>query len=82
VECVRGMGLPLAVLINRYGTGSAEVDEYCHAEGIPIAATIQDDMRIAEAYARGSGLLEAAPEYRSVMRGLLAGLRSLAGGAA
>jgi len=82
VECARSLALPLAVLMNRDGCGTDQTDAFCRAEGIPVIGRIRDDRRIAEAYARGRGLIEAAPEYRALMEEVLGSLRDIAGGRA
>lgn len=79
-ECARSLGLPCAVVVNRDGEGSDELDAYCASEGLPILARIAEDRRIAEAGARGLGLLEAAPEYRSAMDAVFRKAVELAGG--
>lgn len=58
------LALPVAVVVNHDGIGDAGVDEYCAAEGIPILMRIPMDRRIAEAYSRGTPLVEALPAYR------------------
>jgi len=79
VECARSLALPLAVLMNRDGSGTDATDAYCESEGIPVIGRIRDDKRIAEAYARGRGLIEAAPEYRALMAEVLRSLEAIAG---
>ncbi len=71
VGIVKTLGLPARVVINRDGIGAAPVAEYCAGQGVPVALRIPLERRLAEALARGVPLLEAAPEYRPVLRGLL-----------
>ncbi len=64
VGLVREMQLPFAVVINRDGIGDDKTASYCRAEGIPIAAKLPDDRRIAEAYSAGQMITEAVPACR------------------
>ncbi len=64
VGLVREMKLPFAVVINRDGIGNDETESYCQAEGIPIAAKLPDDRRIAEAYSSGKMIVEAVADCR------------------
>ncbi len=69
VETVRELDKPFAVVLNRHGIGNDGVERYCAAEHIDIIATIPNDRKIAEAYARGSLLYqEMPPVKRAVMR--------------
>jgi MinD superfamily P-loop ATPase len=65
VELVRELNLPFAVVINRYDAGDEDVEEYCRAEGICIAAKLPDDRHIAEAYSSGKIIVRELPEYRN-----------------
>lgn len=58
------LGLPVAVVVNHDGIGDAGVDKYCAAQGIPILMRIPMDRRIAEAYSRGTPLVDTLPAYR------------------
>ena len=71
VEAVRRLGPPVGVVINRAGIGDDRVARYCQEEGLAVWAEIPDDRRIAEAYARGRMVGEAAPEFGRVMESLL-----------
>jgi MinD superfamily P-loop ATPase len=63
VETVRGLGLPVGVVVNRLGVGDDRVRAYCREEGIEILAEIPDDRRVAEIYSRGGIVVEALPEF-------------------
>jgi len=64
VEVARDeLRLPVAVVINRTGIGTKDVDRYCEAEGIPVLMRIPMDRRIAEAYSEGRTIVETLPEY-------------------
>ncbi len=79
VEMVRELRLPFGVVVNRMGVGDRRVHEYCQAEGIPVLLEIPDDRRIAEAYSRGSLIVDALPEYRGLFRSLLEKIPHLTG---
>ena len=64
VGLVQEMNLPFAVIINRYGIGDDEVENYCNAESIEIALKLPDDRRIAEAYSTGQMLVDVLGEYK------------------
>jgi MinD superfamily P-loop ATPase len=70
VEMVRQLGIPFGVVVNRMGIGDDRVQVFCVQEGVPILVEIPDDRRIAEAYSRGSLIIEALPEYRNLFEGL------------
>jgi MinD superfamily P-loop ATPase len=70
VDMVRALEIPFGVVINRVGVGDDRVHAYCDAENIPVLLEIPDDRRIAEAYSRGSVIVDVLPEYRGLFRGL------------
>ncbi|NLX99975.1 MAG: P-loop NTPase [Rhodopirellula sp.] len=71
VEVMHALKLPCGVVVNRAGSPANEVRWFCGARQIPILAEIPDDRRLAEAYAQGSMICEALPEYETVFAGLL-----------
>jgi MinD superfamily P-loop ATPase len=71
VETMRSMALPFGVVVNRAGSGDNRVSDYCSAENIPLLLQIADDRRVANAYSRGEGLLEAMPELAEQLRALM-----------
>lgn len=71
VDVIRGLGMPFGVVINRVGSGDERTHAFCGKQRIPILLEIPDDRRIAEAYSRGSLLVDALPEYRGLFTGLL-----------
>jgi MinD superfamily P-loop ATPase len=71
VEMLDVLQLPLAVVINRAGTGDSKTNEYCLAKGIPLWSMIPDDRRIAESYSRGELVYETVPEFRMAIDDLL-----------
>jgi len=71
VDMVRELGIPFGVLINRVGIGDHRVHAYCDAQEIPVLVEIPDDRRIAEAYSRGTMIVDALPEYRGLFLSLI-----------
>ena len=70
VETVRELRLPFGVVINR-ATGKDDlVRPYLEMEKITLLAEIPDDRRIAEAYAKGTPLIDAMPDYAPLFAGL------------
>jgi len=75
VEVARDqLGLPIAVIINRDGVGTTDVDAYCAYEGLPIVLRIPLERAIAEGIAQGRTLIEIHPEYRAHFRQLFEAL--------
>jgi len=72
VEAVSALGIPVGVVVNRAGVGDEKVQEFCRTENIPILAEIPHDRRIAEAYAAGSVIVEAVPQYTPIFMEMMA----------
>jgi MinD superfamily P-loop ATPase len=53
VETMKQLYKPVAVVINRYGIGNQDVENFCEENSIPVIARIPFDRRIAAAYASG-----------------------------
>jgi MinD superfamily P-loop ATPase len=70
VDMVRELGIPFGVVVNRVGIGDERVHSYCGEQNVPILLEIPDDRRIAEAYSKGSLIVEALPEYRGLFLSL------------
>jgi MinD superfamily P-loop ATPase len=71
VDMVRELRIPFGVVVNRAGIGDDRVHTYCNKENVPILLEIPDDRRIAEAYSRGSLIVDALPEYRGLFLSLI-----------
>ncbi|MDZ4064026.1 MAG: ATP-binding protein, partial [Coriobacteriia bacterium] len=59
VQLGTDLGIPMGVVINRDGSGSADLDRYLADHAIPILARIPFDRSIAEVYAEGGLVLDA-----------------------
>lgn len=71
VGMVRELRIPFGVVVNRFGIGDDRVHVYCNERSIPVLLEIPDDRRIAEAYSKGSLIVEALPEYRGLFQSLI-----------
>jgi MinD superfamily P-loop ATPase len=71
VETMETLRLPLAVVVNRAGSGDENTHRFCSEKGISIWAEIPDDRCVAEAYSRGALPYEAVPEFRKAIDALL-----------
>lgn len=80
VETVRVLDIPFGVIINRAGSGDDRVHRYCAREGIDLLLEIPDDRRVAEAYARGSTIVESVPEMRPLFASLAHRVATMAEG--
>ena len=67
VETMRELKKEFGVVVNRYGIGNDDVLQYCNYETIPVLATIPNDRRIAELYAKGELLYKTLPDIRKIM---------------
>lgn len=76
VAVMRTLGMKFGVVLNRADTGDCGVQCYCKKENIPLLLEIPDRREIAEAYSRGSPLLEAMPELGKQFRQLFKDLRN------
>lgn len=62
VELCRRMAVPAVVVVNRTGTGDADVAGFCRAEGLPVVAHLPFDRAVAAAYADGDLVLDRHPD--------------------
>lgn len=67
VETMEKLGKEFVVVLNRYGTGNAGVEEYCKETNIRIIAMIPDDRQVAELYARGELVYSKSSAFREAL---------------
>jgi MinD superfamily P-loop ATPase len=67
VQVARELNIPMGVVVNRDGSGDAQVDEFCKSEEIPVLMRVPFERAIAEGIARGYTLAEVHPEFRGQM---------------
>lgn len=64
VDTMKILGKDFVVVLNRYGTGNAKVEEYCRDEDIRIIASINDSRELAELYSRGELIYDRIDDFR------------------
>jgi MinD superfamily P-loop ATPase len=69
VDAAKLMKRPFGVVINKYGSGNKDVEEYCRDNGIEVLGKIPFDISIAERYSKGELLLDKHC-FRSVVSSL------------
>jgi MinD superfamily P-loop ATPase len=67
----RRLDLPCGVVINRADCGDGRTRQFCEQRGIPVVGMVPDDRAIAEAYSRGTTMVEAVPALRPTFAALL-----------
>jgi MinD superfamily P-loop ATPase len=79
VETVRELKKDFAVVLNRYGMGNADVEDYCRKERIPLIAKIPHQRRIAEYCSRGELLYRHVKEFKYALDSIISHLGILPG---
>lgn len=64
IKLTRVLDVPCGVVINRWGIGSAPVEEYCSKEAIPVLMKIPHDREIAELCAQGIPFVKKMPLWK------------------
>jgi len=64
VEVLRKLSLAFGVVINRSDLGDSKTEAFCKRKKIPVLMKIPFRREIAEAYSKGSPLVQAFPEYK------------------
>lgn len=64
VGMIKELRIPFGVIINCADIGDDETQRYCESENISILMTIPWTRKIAEAYSRGTPLVETLPEFK------------------
>lgn len=75
---VKELGLPWVIVMNKSGEHDSVVDAWCRDQQVTIDLKIPHRRAIAEAIARGEGLLDAAPELMLEMAMFLGRLKKVA----
>jgi len=71
VETMIKLKKDIGVIINRYGLGNTEVEEYCNNNKIPIIAKIPNMREIAEIYSEGNLIYPEIPEVRIQLENII-----------
>ena len=64
IETMKELKKDFGIVINRYGIGNNEIEEYCTNSNIPIIARIPNMKEIAHLYSRGELLYDKIPEVK------------------
>ncbi len=67
VRLGRELGVPMAVVLNRAGTGSVDIEARCEREGVPVVASIPFMREVAESYADARLAADEVPEVASAI---------------
>jgi len=70
VGAVKILKIPCGLVINRSDMGDDKVKNYAEKEGMPVLMEIPFDRKIAEAYSRGSMIVDVMPEWREKFKKL------------
>ncbi|MBU0756114.1 MAG: ATP-binding protein [Planctomycetes bacterium] len=71
VETMVKLGLPFGIVVNRAAENRDLIRDYTVEEGLDLIAEIPDDLRVAEAYARGEMAVNAVPSFEKIFSDLL-----------
>lgn len=74
VETIRKLNLPFCVVINKYGIGNNDVENYCKENNIDIAGKIPQSRHIAETYSKGELVYNKIPEVKKVLEQISANI--------
>ncbi|MBW1895973.1 MAG: (4Fe-4S)-binding protein, partial [Deltaproteobacteria bacterium] len=77
VGVVRILDIPFGLFINRCDAGDNRVLEYAAEEDIPVLMEIEDDRKIAEAYSRGTLMVDVMPGMKERFRTMYDDIRKL-----
>lgn len=77
VGTMRVLKKDFGVIINRYGIGNENVEEYCQKEGIQIVAKIPNDKAIAELYSNGELIYEKHEGFKKELEKIVGFIKEL-----
>ena len=80
VQTMRMLNRDFVVVLNRHGIGDEQVEAYCAAEGIELAARIPHSREIAAACAAGKLLFEDVPAVQAAVQTIDGLIHARAGG--
>ncbi len=77
VETMRELNKPIAVVINKYGIGNDEVEQYCAKNSIPVIGKIPNLKEAAMLYSNGETMIDALPEIKVEIENIYRGITKL-----
>ncbi len=79
VETMRELKKTVAVVINKYGIGNSDVEDYCHKLQIPVVGKIPNLKEAAILYSKGKLLIDAIPEIKTEIQNIYRSIVELTG---
>jgi len=76
IETMQELKKDFGVVINRYGLGNNDIEEYCKKHNINILAKIPNSKQIAELYSKGELLYNKIPEVKHELEKIVLHLTS------
>ncbi len=65
IETMKELKKDFGIVVNRYGIGNSDIENYCAENNIPIIAKIPNMKEIAHLYSRGELLYDKIPEVKA-----------------
>jgi MinD superfamily P-loop ATPase len=62
VETIKKLNKNFGVVINRYGSGNNDVEDWCEKQNISILGRLENRREIAETYSKGSLIYKDFPQ--------------------
>ncbi len=79
VETMQELKKTVAVVINKYGIGNSDVEDYCHKLQIPVVGKIPNLKEAAILYSKGKLLIDAIPEIKTEIQNIYRSIVELTG---
>ena len=76
VQLANELEIPTGVVVNRYGVGDNQVDQFCQKAGIPILMRIPLEREIGAGIAQGKTLVEIRPEYQVLFQEMFSSIKA------
>jgi MinD superfamily P-loop ATPase len=76
VNVLRIVGLPFAIVINKFRQDVKLIEEYCDNENFPVLMKLPFDRRLAEAYSKGQPAVQIFPELKQQFQELAEKIKS------
>ncbi len=76
IKTMQELKKDFGVVINRYGLGNVEIEQYCSENKIPVLAKIPNKRAIAELYSKGELLWDKIPEVKEELGKIVSYLKS------
>jgi len=77
VDTMQALKKTIAVVINKYGIGNDEVENYCQKKQIPVIGRIPNLKEVAILYSKGETLIDSIPEIKTEIENIYHGINEL-----